>query len=191
MSDGQFFVDYMRGELTGVRDDNTASETVTYNVWASTTVSAGGTGDASAANQVLQLVDSAVIKSDTTDLTKALVGVIAAPPVITSFGNIPMNAVTGADNALLAAQGANTQIWVMGYSFTVDTDGTTVSFQDEDDNVVCAYTEGFKEFGGIAYPIVGNYSQPYFTVATNKAFEVDVAVGTIGGIVHYCVADVS
>ena len=41
LSNGQYFVDYMRGELIGVKADATASEVVTYNVWAST---AGGSG---------------------------------------------------------------------------------------------------------------------------------------------------
>jgi hypothetical protein len=40
LSNGQFFVDYWRGELFGVRADTTTSEVVTYNVWAST---GGGT----------------------------------------------------------------------------------------------------------------------------------------------------
>lgn len=40
LSNGQFFVDYMRGDFIGPKADTTASETVTYNVWAST---AGGT----------------------------------------------------------------------------------------------------------------------------------------------------
>jgi len=33
LSNGQYFVDYMRGEFIGPKADNTASETVTYNVW--------------------------------------------------------------------------------------------------------------------------------------------------------------
>jgi len=45
LNDGQFFVDYMRGELFGPKADTTASEVVTYNVWAST---AGGSAGPSA-----------------------------------------------------------------------------------------------------------------------------------------------
>ena len=36
LSNGQFFVDYMRGEIIGPKADATASEVVTYNVWSST-----------------------------------------------------------------------------------------------------------------------------------------------------------
>jgi len=48
LANGQFFVDYMRGELIGVKADATASETVTYNVWAST--AGGSSGPASNVN---------------------------------------------------------------------------------------------------------------------------------------------
>lgn len=52
LSNGQYFVDYMRGELIGVKADATVSETVTYNVWSSTTggrsVAVGGVYNASA-----------------------------------------------------------------------------------------------------------------------------------------------
>jgi len=33
LDDGQYFVDYMRGRIIGVKADNTASETITYSVW--------------------------------------------------------------------------------------------------------------------------------------------------------------
>lgn len=46
LSNGQFFVDYMRARIIGKKADTTASETVTYNIWAST----GGGSNSPASN---------------------------------------------------------------------------------------------------------------------------------------------
>lgn len=61
LSNGQYFVDYMRGELIGVKADNTASETVTYNVWSSTT---GGSGSPATNINVDQLQGTEVNLDD-------------------------------------------------------------------------------------------------------------------------------
>jgi hypothetical protein len=61
LSNGQYFVDYMRGELIGVKADNTASETVTYNVWSSTT---GGSGSPATNVNVDQLQGTEVNLDD-------------------------------------------------------------------------------------------------------------------------------
>lgn len=42
LANGQYFIDYMRGELIGVKADATASEVVTYNVWSSTVGGSSG-----------------------------------------------------------------------------------------------------------------------------------------------------
>jgi hypothetical protein len=114
----------------------------------------------------------------------------AGAPIIDSYGSIPISAVTGANQVLIAAPGANKQIWVYGYSFTVDTAATTVSLQDEDDLIHADYTEGFMQYGGIALAPIGNYSMPLFKVATNKALEADVATGSIGGALQYAIVSV-
>lgn len=41
LSNGQYFVDYMRGRIVGKKADATASETITYKVWVSTATSSG------------------------------------------------------------------------------------------------------------------------------------------------------
>jgi len=48
LSDGQYFVDYMRGRIIGVKADATASETITYNIWSA--LASGGTTIASNVN---------------------------------------------------------------------------------------------------------------------------------------------
>lgn len=42
LSNGQYFVDYMRARIIGKKAATTASETVTYNIWSSTTGTTGG-----------------------------------------------------------------------------------------------------------------------------------------------------
>lgn len=44
LSNGQYFVDYMRGRIIGKKADATASETVTYNILSSTSTSSSGAG---------------------------------------------------------------------------------------------------------------------------------------------------
>jgi hypothetical protein len=114
----------------------------------------------------------------------------AAAPTVDSYTGKVISAVTGANQVLVAAPGANKQIWVYGYSFTCDTDATTVAFQDQDDAAHDSYTEGFAQYGGITRQPSGNFSMPLFKVATNKALEVDVATGTIGGSLQYAIISV-
>jgi hypothetical protein len=111
-------------------------------------------------------------------------------PTVDSYQGVNISAVTGANQQIVAAPGASKQIWVYGYSFTCDTDATTVAFQDEDDTAHATYGEGFKQYGGVNIPPSGNFAMPLFKVATNKALEADVAVGTIGGELHYAVVSV-
>ena len=44
LTNGQYFVDYMRGRIIGKRADTTASESVTYNVWTSTVTAISSAG---------------------------------------------------------------------------------------------------------------------------------------------------
>lgn len=112
-------------------------------------------------------------------------------PTVDSYTSIDIDEVTGANQALVSAPGANKQIWVYGYSFTCDTAATTVEFQDEDDTVLASYADGFAQYGGISVALSGNFAMPVFKVATNKALEVDVATGSISGALQYAVVDVS
>lgn len=113
-----------------------------------------------------------------------------AAPTVDSYTGLVISAVTGANQSLVAAPGASKQIWVYGYSFTVDTDDTIVAFQDEDDAGHVNYSEGFKAGGGVVKNPSGNFAMPAFKVATNKALEADVSVGTIGGELTYAIVSV-
>lgn len=97
-------------------------------------------------------------------------------PTVDSYTHAAISAaVTTADQSLVAAPGANKQIWVYGINFVTAAAGT-VSFQDED-NTAISGVMAFAANGGMAVAPSGNFSMPLWKVATNKALEVDTASG--------------
>lgn len=145
-----------------------------------------GGGDASAANQATQIAAESNIETALSGVDGALL-----PTAIDSYGSVAMDEVTGANQSLISAPGADHQIWVYGIQFVADTDATTVEFQDEDDTVLMSFAEGFAQYGGISIAPSGNFAMPLFKVASNKALEADVATGGISGAIQYAVVDVS
>jgi len=113
-----------------------------------------------------------------------------ASPVITSYQHAALSENAGADNEVIAAQGADTQIWVYGIVFTCDTAATSVTFQDDADLPISG-TMLFAQYGGMSYPPSGNFSMPLWKLGTNKALEVDLVTGDIDGWIDYAVVDVS
>ena len=109
-------------------------------------------------------------------------------PTIDSYTQVAISSVTGANQSLIAAPGANKQIWIYGINFTMSTAGT-VAFQDEDDTAISG-TMGIADTGGMAVSPSGNFAMPLWKVATNKAFEADVVTGTINGSITYGIASV-
>lgn len=295
LANGQYFVDYMRGELIGVKADTTASEVVTYNIWSSTSggstsapstninvAKVGGTavtlGQKTAAASIpvtlpsdatgfattvadggsVTLGAKADAKSTATDATpvtamqvlkeisymeqnpalgkaedavhssgdlgvqvlavrKDTVGALAADgdyvpllqdasgnmkvnptssiigpaiPVIDSYVNAAISAAANtANQSLIAAPGANKQIWVYGINFTLDTAAGSASFQDEDDTAISGVM-AFAANGGMAVSPSGNFSMPLWKVATNKALEVDTVTCGIKGSIQYAIVSV-
>lgn len=114
----------------------------------------------------------------------------SAQPTVDSYSSVAIDEVTGANQQLIAAPGANKQIWVYGYSIVADTAVTTVELQDEDDTVCVSYAGGFAQYGGISVSPSGNFAQPLFKVATNKALEADVGTGSISGSLQYAIVSV-
>lgn len=111
-------------------------------------------------------------------------------PTIDSYGHVAISAaVTTADQQLVAAPGANKQIWVYGINFVTAAAGT-ISFQDED-NTAISGVMSFAANGGMAVAPSGNFSMPLWKVATNKALEVDTASGADAkGWLSYAVVSV-
>jgi len=111
-----------------------------------------------------------------------------ANPTVDSYASIAINLAAGADQSLVAAPGANKQIWVFGVNFTVNVAGT-VSFQDEDNTAISGIMQ-FGATGGMAVSPSGNFSMPLWKVATNKALEVDVVTSELDGSLQYAIVSV-
>lgn len=110
-------------------------------------------------------------------------------PSIDSYADDPIDlAASTADQSLVAAPGANKQIWVYGIALSAGAD-TTIALQDEDNTAVTGTME-LKDGGGYVMPPSGNFAMPWFKVATNKALEADTGAGTIDGIISYAIVSV-
>ena len=84
LDDGQYFVDYMRGRIIGVKADNTASETITYSVW-----SALSSTSASSEVDITKVGGTAVAVDDS--------AMAATPPFVPVGGEYRNAATTYAD----------------------------------------------------------------------------------------------
>lgn len=112
-------------------------------------------------------------------------------PKITSYSTAKIDlAASTANQVLVAAGGANTQIWVYGLFMMADTAAGTVTIQDEDDTALSG-TMAVSDEGGWALTPSGNFAMPWIKVATNKALEADTGACTVDGIITYAVVDVS
>lgn len=115
-------------------------------------------------------------------------GAGGSQPSVDSYTALAINLNAGANQNLVSAPGANKQIWVYGLVFGVNVAGT-VSFQDEDDAALTGIMQ-FGVTGGMTCPPSGNFAQPLFKVATNKALEVDVVTSELDGVLTYGVVSV-
>jgi hypothetical protein len=112
-------------------------------------------------------------------------------PVVDSYTSVAVSASANtANQSLVAAPGANKQIWVYGLVLTADTGDGSFSLQDEDDTAKSGVMEITRR-GGFALNPSGNFSMPWFKVATNKALEIDTVTSGAKGILSYAVVDVS
>ena len=112
-------------------------------------------------------------------------------PTIDSLATAVINFGIAVDNEIVAAPGASKQIWVYGYSFACGTaDATTVLFEDED-NTALSGVMTFAQYGGMSVSPSGNFSQPIFKVATNKALDMNIGGGEVDGTLTYAIVDVS
>ena len=114
----------------------------------------------------------------------------AGAPTIDSYTNAAISASANtANQSLIAAPGANKQIWVYGIQYTVGTGDGSASFQDEDDTAITGVME-HAQYSGLAVPPSGNYAMPMWKLATNKALEVDTVTCDIKGSIQYAIVSV-
>jgi len=122
----------------------------------------------------------------------SLPGAVQGPgnPTVDSYASAVVNlAASTANQVLVAAPGANKQIWVYGLFMMADTAAGTVTLQDEDDTALSG-TMAVSDEGGWVLPLSGNFAMPWIKVATNKALECDTGTATIDGIITYAIVSV-
>lgn len=111
-------------------------------------------------------------------------------PTIDSYTHKVISAAANtANQSLVAAPGANKQIWVYGISYVVGTAAGSVSFQDEDDTAISGVMPHALN-SGMAIPPSGNFSMPIWKLATNKALEVDTVTCDIKGWLSYAIVSI-
>lgn len=111
-------------------------------------------------------------------------------PTIDSFSSVVVDlAASTANQVLVAAPGADKQIWVYGLFMMADTAAGTVTLQDEDDTALSG-TMAVSDEGGWVLQMSGNFAMPWLKVATNKALEADTGACTVDGIITYAVVSV-
>lgn len=130
------------------------------------------------------------IDSKLTKLDSSLSGPTSVPSV-DSYTSAAISASAGtANQELVAAPGANKQIWVYGFVGTADTGDGSISLQDEDDTALSGVIP-VQQNGGFSMSPSGNFAMPWLKVATNKALEIDTVTCGFKGAISYAVVDVS
>lgn len=119
-------------------------------------------------------------------------GAIKGPgsPTIDSYTSTPISAAANtADQELVAAPGANKQIWVYGWGGTADTGAGSIAFQDEADTAISGVMP-VAQNGGFCCAGSGNFAMPTFKVPTNKALEMDTVTCGFKGWLDYAIVSV-
>jgi len=124
---------------------------------------------------------------------RTLLDAVGGPggPTVDSYSTAVVNlAASTANQTLVSAGGANTQIWVYGLFMMADTAAGTVTLQDEDDTALSG-TMAISDEGGWVLAPSGSFAMPWVKVATNKDLEADTGACTVDGIICYAIVDVS
>jgi len=112
---------------------------------------------------------------------------IAGPgsPSIDSFQSAVVNlAASTANQVMIAAPGANKQLWIYGLFMMADTAAGTVLLEDSGGTAITG-TMAVSDEGGWVWPMSGNFSMPWIKVPTNLALRADTGACTVDGLVTY------
>ena len=112
---------------------------------------------------------------------------LSGPPV-DSYSHDVINITDGANNLIVAAPGANKQIWVYGIFGTMSAQGI-FSVQDEDDTAISGVIP-FAQYSGPNISPSGNFAMPIWKVATNKALEIDLSGADFDGWLDYAIISI-
>jgi hypothetical protein len=107
---------------------------------------------------------------------------------VDSYTHAAINLSAAANQSLVAAPGANKQIWVYGIGFVLSVAGS-VSIQTEDDVAITGVMP-FAANSGLNTPPTGNFAMPIWKVPTNKALEVDLVTADMDGWIDYAIVSV-
>jgi hypothetical protein len=108
-------------------------------------------------------------------------------PDVDSYNSAVIDlAASTANQSIIAAPGANKQLWIYSLQFTFDTAAGTVVFHDSTPTAKSG-TMAFSDEGGISVPSSGNFAMPAMKCATNTAFQADTGAGTVDGWITYAV----
>lgn len=113
-----------------------------------------------------------------------------AVPTIDSYAHDVVElAASTAAQVLIAAPGANKQLWIYGLMLKADTAAGTLVLQDEDDTALSG-AMAVSDEGQILCPISGNFAMPWLKLATNKALEGNTGACTLDGVITYAIVSV-
>lgn len=122
------------------------------------------------------------------DILAAIQPPALTPVAFDSFTSVAVVSVTGSNQQVIAAPGANKQIWVYGWILVSTATGTAL-FEDGDGTAITG-AMSLVEASGSARDFNGNLLAPLFKVPTNKSLRLDVATATINGQVTYAIVSV-
>lgn len=121
-------------------------------------------------------------------LPAALIG--PGSPTVDSYfcAKIDLAAST-ANQEVVAAPGANKQIWIYGIGILLDTAAGTVKFHDSAPTDITG-TMALSDEGGLVVAPSGNFAMPIWKCGTNTALQADTGAGTVDGWLTYAVISV-
>jgi hypothetical protein len=153
---------------------------------------AAGTGAVGATVQRMTLASDDPAVVDLAALEALIIGTLrgATTPSIDSYASAAISAAADtANQELVAAPGADKQIWVYGFVGTADTGDGSISIQDEDDTALSGVMP-VQQNGGFAITPNGNFAMPWLKVATNKALELDTVTCGFKGVLSYAIVSI-
>jgi hypothetical protein len=141
-----------------------------------------------AANSGVDIGDVDVTTTSLDDAIKGPAGITTVDSMNSAVVDIAA-AQTAA--SLVAAPGANKQIWV--YGLVAKTNGTTATILLQDGTPTNKTgTITLTDSDGFVLPMSGNFEMPWLKCATNTALQADTTgSGTVDGIISYAVVDVT
>jgi hypothetical protein len=122
------------------------------------------------------------------DVLVAITG--SGNPVVESYASAVIDlAASTANQTIIAAPGANKQLWIYGIGILLDTAAGTVKFHDSAPTDITG-TMALGDEGGLVVAPSGNFAMPIWKCGTNTALQADTGAGTVDGWLTYAIVSV-